>query len=110
MAMIPELKSLFGDWIAAVARAVNSVTERYVHRRQILLSEGDDHTFTAKVTPVRKGPALPDVSFRLSHGRPNPLLPADYFAAAGLKSCWRLARCCFVRSTFRSRRWVFSMA
>src|SRR5216683_3267407 len=78
MAMIPELKALFGEWIAAVARAVNSMIDRYVRRRQILLSEGGDNTFTAKVTPGRKGPALPDVSFRLSHGRPNPSLPADW--------------------------------
>jgi general secretion pathway protein L len=78
MAMIPELKALFGEWIAAVARAVNSTIDRYVRRRQILLSEGGDNTFTAKVTPGRKGPAVPDVSFRLSHGRPNPSLPADW--------------------------------
>src|SRR5882762_1961564 len=79
MAMIPELKALFGEWIAAVARAVNSMIDRYVRRRQILLSEGGDNTFTAKVTPGRNGPAPPDVSFRLSsHGRPNPCLPADW--------------------------------
>ena len=78
MAMIPELKALFGEWIAAVARAVNSMIDRYVRRRQILLSEGGDNTFTAKVAPGRKGPALPDISFRLSHGRPNPSLPADW--------------------------------
>src|ERR1700720_3196928 len=78
MAMIPEFKALFSEWIAAVARAVNSMIDRYVRRRQILLSEGGDSMFTAKVTPGRKGPALPDVSFRLSHGRPNPSLPADW--------------------------------
>src|ERR1700682_2756853 len=81
MAMIPELKALFGEWIAAVAGAVNSMIDRYVHRRQILLSEGGDSTFTAKVAPGRKGLALPDVSFRLSHGRPSPSLPADWEAA-----------------------------
>jgi general secretion pathway protein L len=78
MAMIPELKALFGEWIAAVAGAVNSMIDRYVRRRQILLSEGGDSTFTAKVAPGRKGPALPDVSFRLSHGRPSPSLPTDW--------------------------------
>src|ERR1700730_9163190 len=76
--MIPEFKALFSEWIAAVARAVNSMLDRYVRRRHILLSEGGDSMFTAKVTPGRKGPALPDVSFRLSHGRPNPSLPADW--------------------------------
>src|SRR5712692_5062207 len=78
MAMVPELKALFGEWIAAVAGAVDSRTGQYMPRRRVLLSEGDVNTFTAKVTPARKGPALPDVSFRLSHGRPNPSLPADW--------------------------------
>src|SRR6202158_533836 len=81
MAMIPELKALFGEWIAAVAGAVNSMIDRYRRRRQILLREGGDSAFTAKVAPGRNGPALPDVSFRLSHGRPSPSLPADWEAA-----------------------------
>ena len=78
MTMIAELKALFEEWIAAVAAAVNSLIGRYVHRRQILLSEGSDDTFTAAVLSARKGPALPDVSFRLSHGRPSPSLPANW--------------------------------
>jgi general secretion pathway protein L len=78
MAMVSELKALFGEWIAAVAAAVDSLTGRLVRRRRVLLSEDGDNTFTAKVTAARKGPALPDVSFRLSHGRPSPSLPADW--------------------------------
>ncbi len=78
MTMIAELKALFEEWIAAVAAAVNSLIGRYVHQRQILLSEGSDDTFTAAVLSARKGPALPDVSFRLSHGRPSPSLPANW--------------------------------
>lgn len=78
MAIISELKSLFDEWIAAVAGAVSSATGRYALRRQVLLSEGGDNTFTAKVTSARKGPALPEVSFRLSHGRPSPSLPAEW--------------------------------
>ena len=80
MAMISELKALFDEWIAAVARAVDSVTGRYLRRRQILLSEGVDNTFTARLASARNGPVLPDVSFRLSHGRPSPALPADWEA------------------------------
>ena len=79
--MISELKVQFDEWIAAVAGAVNSAAGRFVHRRQILLSEGGDNTFTARVTSARKGVALPEVSFRLSHGRPSPSLPADWEAA-----------------------------
>jgi general secretion pathway protein L len=78
MAMVSELKTLFGEWIAAVAGAVDSLTDRYVRRKRILLSEGSDNTFTARMTPARKGPALPEFSFRLSHGRPSPSLPADW--------------------------------
>src|SRR5712675_439780 len=80
MAMISELKALFDEGIAAVAGTVESVTCRLVRRRQILLSEAADITFTARLASARNGPALPDVSFRLSHGRPSPSLPADWEA------------------------------
>src|SRR5882672_9534482 len=80
MAVISELKALFDEWIAAVAGTVESVTCRLVRRRQILLSEAADNTFTARLASARNGPALPDVSFRLSHGRPSPSLPADWEA------------------------------
>jgi general secretion pathway protein L len=79
--MISELKELFGEWIAAVARAVNLIAGRFMPRQQILLVEGDGNTFTAKMAPVKKGVALPDVSFRLSNGRPEPSLPADWQTA-----------------------------
>jgi general secretion pathway protein L len=78
MAMIPELKALFDEWIAAVAGAVNSLTARYGQRRQILLSGAGDDMFTARVISAPKGAVLPEVSFRLSHGRPDPSLPADW--------------------------------
>src|SRR5258708_22813966 len=81
MAVISELKALFDEWIAAVAGTVESVTCRLVRRRQILLSEAADNTFTARLASARNGSALPDVSFRLSHGRPGPSLPADWEAA-----------------------------
>ena len=79
--MISEIKTLLDEWIATVARAVNFGIGRYARRRQILLSEHSDHSFTAKLKSVRKGPVLPEVSFRLSDGRPNPPLPADWVAA-----------------------------
>jgi len=63
MAMISELKALFDEWIAAVAGTVESVTCRLVRRRQILLSEAADNTFTARLASARNcrmaGPALP---------------------------------------------------
>ncbi len=79
--MLSEIKTLFDEWIAAVARAVNSGTDRYGRRRRILLSEDSDNTYTARMISARKGPALPEISFGLSHGRPNPPLPADWQAA-----------------------------
>jgi general secretion pathway protein L len=79
--MISELKALFSEWIAAVAGVVNAMISRYVRQRQILISEGGDSTFTARAVSAQKGPALPDVSFRLSNGRPTPSLPADWETA-----------------------------
>ena len=79
--MISEIKTLFDEWISAVARAVNSGTGRYARRRRILLSEDSDHTFTARMISARKNPALPEISFALLHGQPDPPLPADWQAA-----------------------------
>ena len=79
--MISELEELFGAWIAAVGLAVHSIISRLMPQRQIWLIEGDGDTFTAKTVPLKKGAALPDVSFRVSNGRPNPSLPADWEAA-----------------------------
>jgi general secretion pathway protein L len=79
MAIISEIKALFDEWIAAVTRAIDLGIGRYAHRRRIVLSAGSDNTFTARMISERKGPALPEVSFRLAHGRPN--LPAEWEAA-----------------------------
>ena len=81
MAMISEVKDLFGQWIAAVAGAVDIVAGRILRPRQILLSEGKDGMLLAKAMTGRNGPALPEVSFRLDKGRPNPPLPADWKTA-----------------------------
>ena len=57
MAMISELKQLFGEGIAAVTRAVDAVAARFVRSRRILLDESDDGTFTARspAAPVGRG-------------------------------------------------------
>jgi general secretion pathway protein L len=81
--MISELKELFAEWIAAVARAIHWIAGRFMQQRQISLIEGDENTFTAKTAPVKKGAALPDVSFRLLEGRPIPAFTADWEAAFG---------------------------
>jgi general secretion pathway protein L len=79
--MISELKELFAEWIAAVARAIHWIVGRFMQQRQIWFIEGDDNAFTAKTAPVKKGAALPDVSFRLLEGRPSPAFTADWEAA-----------------------------
>jgi len=81
MAMTSELKELFGEWIAGVARTINSIANRFVPKQEIRLVEGEGSTFTAKMAAVKKGAALKDASFRVSNGRPNPPLPADWEAA-----------------------------
>jgi general secretion pathway protein L len=81
MTAISEIKGLFDEWIAAVARVVDLAIGRYARRSQITLSSESADTLTARLTAARKGPALPEISFRLSNGRPSPSLPADWEAA-----------------------------
>jgi general secretion pathway protein L len=81
MAMISETRDLFEEWIATVARAVDAGLSRYVKRPQIVLSASGGGVVTATMKTAGKDLALPDVSFRLSHGRPNPPLPPDWEAA-----------------------------
>ena len=81
MATMSELKDLFGAWVAAVAGAVDNIAGRFLRPRQILLSQAEDDGLVAKATPARNGPALPDVSFLLDNGRPNPPLPAVWKTA-----------------------------
>jgi general secretion pathway protein L len=81
MAMISETRDLFDEWIAAVARAVDAGLSRYARRPQIVLSANGADVVTATIKTAGKGSALPDVSFRLAHGRPNPPLSPDWEAA-----------------------------
>ncbi|WP_423960450.1 PilN domain-containing protein [Bradyrhizobium sp.] len=75
-----ELKNLFETWIAAVAVAVHAVMERIVQRRRILFTEGDANSFTASLVSA-KGASLPETSFRLLHGWPEPALDPQWLAA-----------------------------
>ena len=81
MTAISEIRSLFDEWITAVARAVDLAIGRYARRSQITLHAESADTLTARLTSARNGPALPEISFRLSSGRPSPSLPADWEAA-----------------------------
>jgi general secretion pathway protein L len=81
MAMISEFKELFGAWIATVAEAVDAAAARYVRSRHILLREGEGSTFRVSMMPAPNRPALPDLSFCLSDGRPQPPLPAEWKSA-----------------------------
>jgi general secretion pathway protein L len=78
--MMSELKNLFEAWIAAVAAAIHAVAERMVQRRRILLMEGEANSFTARLASS-KGVILPETSFRLLHGRPEPSPGPQWLAA-----------------------------
>src|SRR5947207_6630565 len=79
--MTSELKELFGAWIGAVAGAVDAGMAGYARPRQILLTEGEGGTLMAATPPAPNRPALPDLSFALMDGRPQPPMPADWTAA-----------------------------
>jgi general secretion pathway protein L len=81
MSIISEARTLFDEWIAAVAGAVDFAIGRYAHRPHIALGGESTGILTAKLTSARKGPALSDISFRISNGRPSPSLPEDWRAA-----------------------------
>jgi general secretion pathway protein L len=81
MATMSELKDLFGEWIATGTRAVDTIADRFLRSRQILLRQGKDDMVVAQAISVRNAPALPEVSFRLDQGRPTPPLPADWKTA-----------------------------
>src|SRR5579864_9649739 len=79
--MMADARVLFDEWIAAVAGAVDTGVSRYARRPQIVLSELGSDIITATMNPAAKGPVLRPASFRLSHGRLSPPLPADWQAA-----------------------------
>ena len=81
MMAISEIRGLIDEWIAAVVRAVDLAIGRYARRSQITLHAESADILTARLTAARNGPALPEISFRLSNGRPSPSLPANWEAA-----------------------------
>jgi general secretion pathway protein L len=81
MTILSEASALFDEWIASVAGAIDSMIGRYAPRSQIVLGGESTGVLTAKLKSARQGPALSDVSFRISNGRPSPPLPADWQAA-----------------------------
>ena len=81
MTILSETSALFDEWIAAVAGAIDSMIGRYAPRPQIVLGGESTGVLTARLKLAQKGPALSDISFRISNGRPSPPLPADWQAA-----------------------------
>ena len=81
MTILSEASALFDEWIAAVAGAIDSMIGRYAPRPQIVLGGESTGVLTARLKSAQKGPALSDISFRISNGRPSPPLPADWQAA-----------------------------
>jgi len=81
MTILSEASAWFDEWIASVAGAIDSMIGRYAPRSQIVLGGESTGVMTARLKSARKGPALSDISFRISNGRPSPALPADWQAA-----------------------------
>jgi general secretion pathway protein L len=81
MAIVSDAKGLFDEWIKAVAQAVDFAVGRYARRPRIVLNGEIADVLTARMMSAPKGPALPDVSFRIVNGRPSPALPANWQAA-----------------------------
>src|ERR1700727_1867066 len=81
MTILSEASALFDEWIAAVAGAIDSMIGRYAPRPQIVLGGECTGVLTARLKSARKGPALSDISFRISNGRPSPALPAEWQGA-----------------------------
>lgn len=79
--MVSDAKAVFEEWISAVAGAVESLIGRYAPRPQIELAGETTGVLTARLKSARKGPQLPDVSLRISNGRPTPPLSPDWQAA-----------------------------
>jgi hypothetical protein len=111
-AMMSGLKDLFERWIAAVAAAVHALATRVVPQRRILVVEGEANSFTARVTSAQKGPILPEMTFRLLHGRSRLSRRSGRkrcAAAASIFSC-DPTECCSVRWIFPGRPAIFSTA
>ena len=79
--MLSELKELFAVWIAAVAAAMEAIVTRFAPRRRVLFVEREPGNFTARVISPGKGAVLPQFSFRLANGRPEPAFGGEWQAA-----------------------------
>jgi general secretion pathway protein L len=78
MTAVSEMKELFGDWIAAVARAVDVVAGRYVRPNLVIVEEGMDGSLTMRAQRTKKGSTLPDVKLSLSEGGISPRLSEEW--------------------------------
>ncbi|MBU6463123.1 MAG: PilN domain-containing protein [Bradyrhizobium sp.] len=81
MSLIAELKELFSEWIAVVAGTVDVVAARLVRSRRILIDQGEEGTLTATAPATNNAPALPERSFSVLNGRPDPPLSPGWAAA-----------------------------
>lgn len=78
MTAISEVKDLFSDWIAAVARAVGVVVGRYVRRQLVVIEENAEGELTIKAQRTKRGISLPDVKVGLTDGRLNARVSEEW--------------------------------
>jgi general secretion pathway protein L len=81
MTVVSEMKELFGDWIAAVTRAVDVVAGRYVRPRLVIIEEDRGGSFTMRAERTKKGISLPDIKLGPVNERLAPALSEDWQSA-----------------------------
>ncbi len=55
MTVISEMKELFGDWMAAVARAVDVVAGQYIRPQLVMIEEDTDGGLTIRGQRTKNG-------------------------------------------------------
>ena len=81
ISIISDISVLLGDWISAVAAALQSVIDRVLPCREVTLVEGDDGSFTLRGASARQGGDLPEAAFRAADSLPSPSLPVEWSIA-----------------------------
>src|SRR5579871_2207650 len=81
MNLVSHARQFLEEWLDAVSHAVDALAGRLVRTRRIRLVKEADGTFIASTVALKSEPALPNLSFRLDKGGPQPPLPLAWKTA-----------------------------
>jgi general secretion pathway protein L len=81
MTLMSDARQFLTAWIDAVSRAIDTLGSRFVRAQRIHLEQRDDGSFAASAIGTKDGTDLPNLSFRLDGGQPQPPLPEAWKAA-----------------------------